>query len=332
MRRVVLLLAMAVVLQGGITHAQTQITVQANAHEPDADGAYSAEAFAAELDVLSAQLEEEPTADDVAKVRNSLPKSWTVKAGENQYVISSEVVDKALAAGNTDHAMDWLNHMSMEAHSVSANRGRTNENARAELNKILSGQEFAAVHRPTWWDLFRQRLAAWIERMLGKLFGRLSNYPITGQILFWGVLILALGFIAMGLIRFLVNRDRIETLTEQQLVTANRTWQEWIRLAREAAGRKDYREAVHAAYWAGIARLEDIAVVPKDRTKTPREYLRMVAQPAGYELGVRPVTYREPLTELTKRLERTWYANRGAGPEDYEETLKQLQEMGCQLE
>ena len=102
-------------------------------------------------------------------------------------------------------------------------------------------------------------------------------------------------------------------------------------MAREAAARKDFREAVHSAYWSGISRLEDTGVVPKDRTKTPREYLRLVAAASEHELAQRPI-YRAPLEELTKRLERIWYANRGAGPEDFVETLKQLEAMGCQLE
>ena len=102
-------------------------------------------------------------------------------------------------------------------------------------------------------------------------------------------------------------------------------------MAREAAAQSNFREAVHSAYWAGITRLEDSGALPKDRSKTPREYLRLIANPAPHELAQRPV-YREPMTELTKRLERTWYANRGAGPDDFKETLRQLEAMGCPLE
>jgi len=32
------------------------------------------------------------------------------------------------------------------------------------------------------------------------------------------------------------------------------------------------------------------------------------------------------------RLERVWYANRGAQADDFEDTLRQLKALGCQLE
>jgi hypothetical protein len=329
MRRSFFLFVMLFAAQTSITHAQTKITVHAG--EVGSDGAYDVESFAAQLEGLADSLEDEPTADDMAKVRSSLPKSWTVKAGENRYVISSKVVDQALAAGNADDATDWLYHMSAEARSYSAGEAKSNGNARAELDKILAGNEFAAVHPPSPWDLFRQRLAAWVNRLLDKIFGGIERYPIGGKILFWSVMIVTVGFIALWLFRFMVSRDRMDTLPAGEIVSASRTWQEWIRMAREAASRKDFREAVHSAYWAGIARLEDTGVVPKDRTKTPREYLRLVAAASENELAQRPL-YRVPLGELTKRLELIWYANRGAGPEDFVETLKQLEAMGCQLE
>ena len=135
----------------------------------------------------------------------------------------------------------------------------------------------------------------------------------------------------MWLFRFMVSRDRIDSLPPGEIVASTRTWQEWVRAAREAANRNDFREAVHSAYWAGITRLEDNGVLPKDRTKTPREYLRLVSEPSPHELAPRPI-YREPLAELTKHLERIWYANRGAGPDDFRDTLRQLEALGCPLE
>jgi hypothetical protein len=238
-----------------------------------------------------------------------------------------------LLSGKSDDAKLWVDHVIGEArgYSEAALRAKnTTGDAHRELEKILGGSEFAAVHPPSAWDMFRQRLSAWMLRMLGKLFGGMARYPIGGEILFWLIVVAGVGFIALWVFRFLASRERMEAMPGSEIVNASRTWQEWIRMAREAAARNDFREAVHAAYWAGIARLEDAGVVPKDRTKTPREYLRLVTSAPG-ELAARPM-YREPLTELTKRLERIWYANRGAGPDDYQQTLRQLEAMGCQLE
>ena len=45
-----------------------------------------------------------------------------------------------------------------------------------------------------------------------------------------------------------------------------------------------------------------------------------------------PQKHREPLAALTARLEKVWYANRGARPEDYQDSLRQLEALGCPLE
>jgi hypothetical protein len=310
------------------THGQTEkITV-----EKFLDGTSDLDAFAGELHLTEEALQGTPTPEQLAELRGSLPDNWKVETPQRTFVISSVPLKELLREGKTREADALVHHMLVEVHGYSAKDIKGNVNPRAELDKLLAGNEFTAVHPPSAWDLFRQRLAAWFNRLLSKIFGGLEKYPIGGKILFWSIVIVAVGFIALWLFRFTVSRDRFESMPAAEIVSASRTWQEWTRMAREAAARKDFREAVHSAYWAGIARLEDSGVVPKDRTKTPREYLRIVAEGSGRELLPRPANYRAPLAELTKRLEPIWYGNRGAGPEDFAETLKQLQEMGCQLE
>ena len=287
--------------------------------------------FIKELQELSDSLNN-PSASEMAKMRSNLPGSWTLDTGDGDYVVSSAPVDKALRDGKAGDAKAWVDHVLTEVRGYLEPGASSHANARQELNRILGSSEFAAVRPPSAWDLFRQRLAAWLERMLGKIFSGLGRYPITGEILFWTILLLAASFLARLLFRFLVGRDPMQALGEQEVVFTNRTWQEWIRLANVAAARSDFREAVHSTYWAGIARLEDEAAVPKDRSKTPREYLALVDRPAQHELTARPSIYKEPLKELTTRLERVWYANRGAGPEDFAEALRQLKALGCQVE
>jgi hypothetical protein len=316
--------------------AQTQILVQepAPVAENSTRGVYELEGFIAEQQRLSEILSKKLSSEELASLGNSLPAYWTVQTQDGSYTISSEYLKVQLLSGKSDDAKLWVDHVIGEArgYSEAALRAKnTTGDAHRELEKILGGSEFAAVHPPSAWDMFRQRLSAWMLRMLGKLFGGMARYPIGGEILFWLIVVAGVGFIALWVFRFLASRERMEAMPGSEIVNASRTWQEWIRMAREAAGRNDFREAVHAAYWAGIARLEDAGVVPKDRTKTPREYLRLVTAAPGELMTARPM-YREPLTELTKRLERIWYANRGAGPEDYQQTLQQLEAMGCQLE
>lgn len=306
---------------------------------PASDGrSANLDAFIEELTTLSNTLDDwdeqdhTPTQEELSKLRSSLPKVWTVETNDGTFTISSGQVDKALKEGKTPDAEAWVDHALGQARSYARQRQNSDRNARQELDRILGTTEFSAVHPPSTWDVFRQRVVAWFARMLGKLFAGIERHPITGEILFWGVLLFAVSFLARAVFHFLVSRDRMIGLTEQEIVVANRTWQEWIRLAKEAAARQDFREAVHSAYWAGIMRLEDLGVLPKDRTKTPREYLRALPRVSQHELAARPLVYSEPLRELSVQLERVWYANRGAQASDFEDTLKQLKALGCQLE
>lgn len=291
---------------------------------------YERASFTAELRRIAEILKKKPSKDEMVALRDSLPKRWPVSTPEGSFSISSEPLRNQLTSLSSEKAQAWVDHLKQEV-EFSAQPISGSLNAREELDQILARSEFGAVRPPSAWDQFRQRLAAWVERMLLKLLGGASKHPIGGQILFWLLIVAAVGFIAMWVFRFFASRDRGNALAPSADVIAVLTWQEWIREARKAAGRGDFREAVHSAYWAGIARLEDVGVVPKDRTKTPREYLQLVVEPADGELAPAPV-HREPLTALTKGLERIWYANRSAGLEDFRESLRHLEALGCPLE
>jgi len=295
-----------------------------------ASAAYDVPSFAAELHRLSGMLHEKPSVNEMTALRDSLPQRWIISTPERSYAISSQTLRNQLTALSSDKAQVWVDRLAAEL-DLSASPAQTSREAQAELQRILARPEFAAVRPPSAWELFRQRLAAWVGRMLMRLFGGIGRHPISGAILFWFIIVAGVGAIALWMFRFFANREHMDSLPPSPSVHASRTWQEWIRVAREAAHRGDFREAVHSAYWAGIVRLEDAGVVPRVRTKTPREYLRLVTDPLPGELASHP-SHREPLAVLTSRLERTWYANRGAGPDDFRESLRQLEALGCQLE
>ena len=293
---------------------------------------YHVQSFVVEQQRLAVLLGKKISAQALAELRNSLPPVWNVQTSEGSYSISSGFLKTQMASGNVESAKTWVDHVIQHAQAYAGEVSGTSDGSRAELNRILAGSEFAAVHQPSGWDIFRQRLAAWVNRQLLRIFRGLGRYPIGGQILFWVVMLAGMGFLALWLFRFVASRDRMNSMPLGEIVSASRTWQEWIRTAREAAKRNDFRVAIHAAYWAGISHLEDAGAVPRDRTKTPREYLRLITQPAEGESMLTAVhVYRQPLTELTQRFERIWYANRGAGPEDFQQSIEQLEAMGCQL-
>jgi hypothetical protein len=288
--------------------------------------AYDPQHFAAELQRLSRLLDKHPSLQRIVAVREALPAQWFVTTPESTYGISSSELREKLAAGNSEDAQAWLENMSEEIASYEDGSAPPGDPA-TELHKILAENQFAGVRPPTAWELFKQRLADWLQKLLSRLFAGLSRYPLSGEILFWLVVIGAASLVAFAIFRFFISRDRLESMVRGPEVLASRTWQEWLRLARAAANRGDFREAVHAAYWAGIVRLEETGIFARDRSKTPREYLRLASAPSTANRQ-----YREPLSTLTAILEKTWYANRGANAEDFQDTLRQLEALGCQLE
>ncbi len=287
-------------------------------------------AFLNELHGLSGVLQKKPAKSEIEQRLGSLPKNWTVTSAERTYSISTQSLRDLLTSGDIEKAQAWLAHLESETKSFTQAQPALPANARDDLQRILARPEFGAVHAPSAWELLRQRITVWIAQQLLRFFSMMGRYPIGGKILFWVIVIGSILLIAVWLFRFWGTRNPMQTLHRGEPLPASRTWQEWFRTAREAANRGDFREAVHSCYWAGIVRLEDIGAVPKDRTKTPREYLRLASEPAPGELAPRPRA-REPLAALTSRLERTWYANRGAGPEDFQDAMRQLEALGCPL-
>jgi hypothetical protein len=303
----------------------------ASARQASASATYDIPSFTAELNRLSVALRRSPSSEELASIRDALPKQWFVTTPERTYSVSTDPLREELTSSSLNDARAWLDHLAVEAQSYSNLRMADPQIAQTELTRILAQSEFAAVRRPSAWDLLRKRVEAWLARLIFKILDSISRYPIGGMILFWIIVTGGVSLIALWVFRFLISRDRMDVLPAGGPLIPSRTWQEWVRLAREAANRQDYREAVHAAYWAGIVRLEGTGILPLDRTRTPREYLRLLDEPTSHEFAPRTALH-EPLAGLTNRLERTWYANRGAGLVDFRESLKQLEALGCPLE
>src|SRR6202011_1017234 len=295
---------------------------------------YNVTSFAAELRRLEAELQKKPSPTSIKNLRDGLPPSWNVATPERRYSISTKPLRDQLNGNSADKALTWIEHLQVEAQSAQRAEGQPPAAAHTQLNKILAGKGFEGVRPPTYLELLRERASAWLQRMFLKLFSGLSRHPIGAKVLFWVVLIAGVGFIALWIFRYISGRDSMNFFQPGSTTVTTRTWQEWIHAAREGAARGDFREAVHSAYWAGITRLEETGTLPRDRTKTPREYLRLVdTQPREPEVdGHAAEDYKKPLTALTSRLERIWYANRMARLEDFDDTLRQLEALGCSLE
>jgi hypothetical protein len=298
--------------------------------------------FAAELERIGKAIEKEKAAPvGMAALRKNLPSDWEITTTERRYSLSAEPLRSLLrdaeneknpekSAAKATEAADWALDLANQVNAYIAAQTHAAPNARPTLDRILSRREFGAVHGPTRWDLLRQRVIRWIEDLLIRIFGRIGRHPIGAKILFWSIVIAVVVWLAMALFRHWTRRAALEELRAPDSVAFVRTWQEWVRAAREAATRGDFREAIHSAYWAGICYLEDSEVVRKDRTRTPREYMRLVSNSTQLVASGRKT--REALAALTVVLEQVWYGRRPASNQDFTNAMQSVEALGCRLQ
>jgi hypothetical protein len=320
-------------------------TVAAAQTKPPTPGPYESSpydprGFAAELHQLDASLKQQhATREDLDAFRTHLPVKWQVDTSDRRFDISSEPLRSILLdaerepAKRTSHVQEaeaWLGNLAIQAQNYSSRVSSPNSDARKDLDEILSRREFSSVRPPNAWDRLKQRFNDWLLRTIGKFLQQIGRHPLGAKFLFWFLIAAAVAWIAMMLFRFWGERGRMEEMQNIEHVAAHRSWQEWIRAARLAADGGNFREAVHSTYWAGITYLEDLGVVVPDRTRTPREYLRLVEDSAG-ALPSERAKRRESLAALTSRLERIWYGLRPARAEDFQDCMHQVEELGCRL-
>jgi Domain of unknown function (DUF4129) len=295
--------------------ALSMVTAGAEAQENPAE-------LAADLRQIEAGLDSKGAA-----VLAGLPAAWAVVTPERQYVISTEPLRSLLVSPRSDRiqaSKEWLDQVAQQLEAFSKTPAQGVPNTRGRLDQILARPEFAGVRPPTAWDLFRQRVILWLASLVQRFFTFAAQHPTGGKILFWVLLVGAVGVLAAWLFRVWTRRDPAFRLPPPNPAGQARSWEAWVRAAREAANRGDAREAIHCAYWAGIWRLQERHVLPEDLTRTPREYLRLVPAPETAAAA--------PLTALTAGLERFWYAGQAAHSDDFEASLKQLEALGCKLD
>lgn len=192
--------------------------------------------------------------------------------------------------------------------------------SRTQIDRILSDREFQGSHEASWLDKWKARIFAWIDRQFDKIFSRLGVPARVGSAIAWTVVVLAGVLLGFWFVRWLIAAASRTDMDLRGGRPAGHDWRYWGRQAHEAAARSDYRLAIHAAYWSARTRLEENQLLPEDRSRTPRESLRLVQRSsAAYT----------PLAQLTRRLEITWYGYRTATSADWDEASKDLGTIEC---
>ncbi|MGH9647818.1 MAG: DUF4129 domain-containing protein [Bryobacteraceae bacterium] len=296
---------------------------------------YTPASLALELRRVERTLEESGDAQTLA----TLPLAWQVETPDRRYSISSEPLRVLLArqadpkeqAVNGTKAAVWLDHLADYLKDSGTPSPDSRSPARTELMRVLARPEFAGNAPPTRWDLFQQRVLTWIREILDRIFSFAAQHPSGSKILFWVVITGAIGILGNWLLRLWTQANQTMSLTAPGPARRVRTWEEWLRASRAAADGGDPREAIRLAYWAGIMRLQELRVLPVHTSKTPRENLRFLSEPRSGAAPASPA-FQESLSGLTSGLERFWYAGRLAGPEDFRESLRHLEALGCKVD
>ena len=260
-------------------------------------------------------------------------------AGGRHYDVPTDLLvsrlDKAerqpeLRGQQLDQARDYLGALAAETASLSAQPPPRTDSARAKLDAILARSEYAHTRQQSWWEKLRARINEILFNALVRILRGVGGQASLGYVLLWIGICAAAILIAYWIFRRWFRTARGEEMALQAAAVPSRSWQEWVFAAREAAGRGDYRMAIHCAYWAGIARLQDLGALAPDRAKTPREYLRALAK-SKLILPETLATRQQALSLLTSRLEKIWYGYQIATEADFRDSLTQLETLGCHL-
>ncbi len=266
---------------------------------------------------------------EISRFRSSLPAAWTVRRDGADFRVSTESFDSALAdlqtrpknadslARDIEFRLETMRQMAIEMEKPSA--GVSESAARADLNKVFQQREFEGLKGPSALELLEERIGLWIAKRIDWLLKRLHISAKTGNFLAWSVIALALLAIGYWVFRMMSRGARITEMPASGY-SAPSDARMWVRDALAAAERGEYREAIHCAYWAAIARLEDLKLLARDRSRTPRESLRLLdSYPNQQSL----------LRDLTGHFELIWYGDRPASLSDWSGAKAQLEEFGC---
>jgi hypothetical protein len=264
--------------------------------------------------------------------RASLPAEWIVKSGDERYSVGTEWLSTGLAAfeGNShasasllvpaEKRIAALRNAARELEAASSPRDLTQ--VRGQLDKILSAREFAGLRGPSWWDVIQARIKEWFYKQFIKLFGHLRRAKVAGNVIAWGLTLLAAIVLAVWAMRLAKRGDRNPKMDLRGARPTGQDWHYWMRQAAAAAKNNDYRAAIHAAYWAAVSRMEEANFLPEDRSRTPRESLRLIQ---------RECSQYAPLKQLTLRFELVWYGYRFATAAEWNDAVQQLEKIGCPL-
>jgi hypothetical protein len=204
--------------------------------------------------------------------------------------------------------------------------------AKALLQKILQQREFNQSDRKSWWSEMWDQIWRWVDWLLNHTLGRLLGNGAAKTVLIYALIGVVFLFAAVWLVRGMRTIVRSDALSVSAVFPPGKHWRDWVREAMAAASRRDYRAALHSAYWAGVYRMAELGAWQLDRARTPREYLRIIGEQSQAELAAQnPVGSAIALKALTHGMEASWYGFIPATEQDFEKAITHLEALGCRF-
>jgi hypothetical protein len=181
---------------------------------------------------------------------------------------------------------------------------------RAALEKILASGGYAPEVPPTLPQRLWNAFAEWLMRHLTAVAGSQGSQIIV-NLLLASLLVIVCGALLWWFARKVQNQRLALSPPNTPLPSAPSflDWEQWLEQGKGFAREHRWREAIHHVYWAAISLLESRGFWPADRTRTPREYLTLLA--------TRPETVTD-LQPLTRSFEHTWYGHEAAGQAEFD--------------
>ena len=290
-------------------------------------GSLTPSEYRAELDrLLVAAGQLDSSAKPIPEPLHAVPYHWQVRADQTEFDISTEGLQSDVRRYESEKNVANAAAIRTRLRSLRAQIDGYEKppadisGSRAELNSILARREFRDVAGPSALDRFKQRLMEFLIRILQHFF-RSTTIPTIGRAFVYGLMGVAILLLLYAAYRTFWRDQELVEVVPTDLPVSAKAWTLWLAEARAAAGKGEWRDAIHLAYWAGISFLEQQGFWKPDRARTPREYLRLFS---GSD------EKRQTLTVLTRIFELAWYARRDASEGAFSETLAQLEKLGCQ--
>lgn len=280
--------------------------------------------FVAEVERARAIVGDAATLEQGRAGASDLADRWRVEIDGEIVSVDASWIDAELRAAD---AQSWTSVRDRITRRLTAIRMDAAEptfehvrDPKAVLTETLARAEFQRSPSSTWLDELRERFGRWLLGIMNRVWGTAADSRTAALTFAWVASGVALAALSLWFVTMLARRSRPAPLDLGPTGPKRTPAREWALRAMAAAQSGDLREAVRCGYHAALHRLEEQGLWTIDESRTPREYVRLLAAD-DQRYG--------SLTDLTRRFEQVCYGHRTATGDDARQVAVHLESLGC---